>query len=74
MAIGKEMEEKWEISRYDYERNEMFLRVDREFLDVLDGSPIKTCTINDGIRVLEIIEAARQSSLEGRVIKLKKND
>ncbi|MBN1849824.1 MAG: Gfo/Idh/MocA family oxidoreductase [Deltaproteobacteria bacterium] len=74
VAVGKEMEEKWDIYKYDCERNEMFLRVDREFIEVLNGSPVKTCTINDGIEVLSIVEAARISNAEGRVIQIRKQD
>lgn len=60
----------WVEERFDIERNEMFVSVAREFMSVLGGDPPRTCTVKDGLRALEIIEAARRSSLEGRVITL----
>jgi hypothetical protein len=48
----------------------MFLAADREFLDVLEGGRIKTCTIEDGVRVLTFIETARRSNALGRVVDL----
>ena len=42
----------------------------KEFIDILNGSGVKTCDINDGVRVISLIEAARQSSAEGRVVTL----
>lgn len=70
VAVGKEMTDTWESYEFDCERNDMFLGVDREFIEVLDGAPIKTCNIQDGVEVLALIEAARQSSLDGRMIHL----
>ena len=70
VAVSKEMADTWESFEFDCERNDMFLGVDREFIEILDGEPVKTCSIEDGVQVLVLIEAARQSSLEGRMIKL----
>jgi predicted dehydrogenase len=44
----------------------MFLGVAREFLALLDGAPAATCTIADGLGVMKILEAARQSHANGR--------
>jgi len=74
VSVGKEMTETWETHEYDCDRNDMFLGVDREFLEVLDGAPIKTCNIQDGVRVLRFIEAARRSNEEGRTIDLSSYD
>jgi predicted dehydrogenase len=74
VAVGKEMTETWETYEYDCERNDMFLGVDREFLEVLGGAPVKTCTIQDGVKVLTLIEAARKSNAEGRMIELSSYD
>ena len=41
-----------------------------EFLNILGGKSKPTCNIDDGIRVLALIEAARQSSSTEKVIKL----
>ena len=39
-------------------------------LKILAGDDTQTCNIDDGIRVLELIEAARQSSSTEKVIKI----
>jgi len=74
VAVGKEMTEVWENFDYECDRNDMFLGVDREFLDILDGGSVKTCTIKDGIRVLALIEAARESNETGRMTELSSYD
>ena len=68
IAVGKEMAEIWDSREFNCERNDMFLSADREFLDVLDGKPVKTCTIQDGVRVLSFIESARKSHSESRMV------
>jgi len=48
------------------ERNDMFKDVAMEFLSILDGDNRElTCTLSDGLRVLEIISAVRKSSVTG---------
>jgi predicted dehydrogenase len=68
IQIGKTPEPQWEIERFEQERNEMFVAVAREFLEVLDGRPVRTCTIADGVQVMRVVEAARRSSREERSI------
>ena len=50
------------------ERNDMFVGVAREFLAVLDGAAVETCTIADGTDVLRVIEAMRESAATGRTV------
>ena len=68
------MEKKWipigEIEEFAYDRNDMFVEVAKEFLNILSGGSAKTCTIEDGVRVLNLIEAARTSSSEEKVIEI----
>jgi predicted dehydrogenase len=71
VSLGKEMTETWESFEFECERNDMFLEADREFLEVLEGSPVKTCTIEDGVRVLSLIEKARKSHRESRMVLFK---
>lgn len=53
--------EGWEHSEeFVCERNDMFLAVAREFLDVTSGAP-PSCTIADGVNVMHVVEAARRS-------------
>jgi predicted dehydrogenase len=64
IKIGKTLDPHWKIERFSQERNDMFVAVAREFLEVLDGRPVRTCTIADGVQVLRVVEAARRSSRE----------
>jgi len=68
ISIGKDMTETWDTLTFDCERNDMFLAADREFLEILDGAPVRTCSIRDGVAVLKFIEAARRSSSSGRMV------
>lgn len=70
IKIGKEMDPNWEIEEFDYDRNDMFVGVAEEFLNILSGEFFQTCTLEDGIRVLKLIEAARQSSTAEKIIKI----
>ena len=70
IKIGKEMDPDWEIEEFDYDRNDMFVGVAEEFLNILSGGSVQTCTLEDGIRVLKLIEAARQSSTAEKIIKI----
>ncbi len=59
----------WQTTPFDCQRNDMFVAVARDFLDMLAGKePI--CGIEDGIRVLMCIEAARESTLLQREVAL----
>ena len=70
IRIGKQMDPEWETEKFNYERNDMFVGVAKEFLSIIAGQPDQTCTIDDGVRVLHLIEAARASSREEKVIVL----
>jgi len=64
IAFCDTMEKNWDITTYSCERNEMFVKVAQEFLRVIKGEPVQTCTIEEGIKVMEIIEAVRRSNIE----------
>jgi predicted dehydrogenase len=70
IKIGKKMDPDWEIEEFNYDRNDMFVAVAKEFLKILAGDGTPTCNLDDGIRVLGLIEAARQSNNTEKVIKL----
>jgi len=70
IKIGKKMDPDWETEEFKYDRNDMFVGVAEEFINILTGDGTITCNIDDGIRVLELIEAARRSSSTEKVIKL----
>lgn len=60
----------WQEEKFDNERNDMFMGVAREFVDMLNGVPATTCSLDDGIAVMRLIEAARRSAAEGRRIEI----
>ena len=64
------MDPVWETEDFSYDRNDMFVAAAEEFLTIIGGHADYTCTIDDGVRVLKLIEAARTSSREEKVIKL----
>jgi len=72
IRIGKQMAAEWEIENFSCDRNDMFVAVAEEFLTIIAGHADYTCTIDDGVRVLKLIEAARASSREEKVIRLDK--
>lgn len=63
--IGRGMEQIWEEKVFAHERNDMFVAVAREFMDVIAGRERPSCTIDDGVRVMRVIEAVRRSSRDG---------
>lgn len=71
IRISHSAEPKWDTESFSLDRNDMFLNVAREFLEMIDGSRTRsTCTIVDGLRTLEIVEACRQSQQTGSDIVL----
>lgn len=70
IAIGREMVQKWEEETFTCERNEMFVAVAKEYLDVIAGRAKPSCTLAEGARVMELIEAIRRSSKEGLAVTL----
>jgi predicted dehydrogenase len=60
----------WETyeSPSDFERNQMFLDQMRHFLDVITGKTSPCCTLDDGVRALELALAVKQSQNMGQLI------
>ena len=73
IRIGKKMDPVWETEDFAYDRNDMFVAVAEEFINIIGGQADHTCTIDDGVRVLKLIDAARTSSREEKVIELDKD-
>ena len=68
IRIGRGMEPDWQVENFANDRNDMFVSVAQEFMQVLSGRPVTTCNIDDGINVLTLVEAARRSSSEEKTI------
>ena len=58
----------WRETPFTCDRNDMFLACVREFMDVVSGTGGPSCTIADGVRVLECVEATRASQARGQTI------
>lgn len=66
IAIAEDAAGPWREEFFENERNDMFMAVAREFLAMLQGDPARTCSLDDGMAVMRIIEAARESAATGR--------
>jgi len=53
-----------------WERNVMFMEQMKHFLQVARGEADPSCTLEDGIRVMKVIEAVHQSQATGRRIEV----
>ncbi len=62
----------WQIfaAPEDLNRNAMFLDQMRHFLQVIKGVDKPNCTLEDGIKALDLALAAHESAKDGKVIKL----
>jgi predicted dehydrogenase len=61
----------WAREVFDCQRNDMFVDAIREYLSLLSGSTSSlTCTLDDGLDVLRVAEAARLSHAQGRRVAL----
>ena len=70
IAIGRGSAKDWQEETFTCERNDMFFAVANEFLEMVSGAPPRTCTIDDGVEAMRVIEAVRRSSAEGRRVKI----
>ena len=52
------------------DRNDMFISVAQEFIEMIDGKKDLTCNLQSGLEVIRIIEASRLSNKEGRFVKI----
>lgn len=58
-------EQDWQDERWQLERNDMFVGVAREFVDVIRQGEPPTCGVEDGLDVLAVVEACRESTSSG---------
>ena len=62
IRYSDQMAAEWQRQGFDYERNDMFINVAREFIELVQDNGTASCDIGDGVNVLKIIEACRESS------------
>jgi predicted dehydrogenase len=60
----------WVNADFQFERNHMFTAVAKEFLEICDGVRTPGCSLEDGLRALRVVEAARLSQRLGRTVSL----
>jgi predicted dehydrogenase len=63
IALGIGANPKWEVKKFDGDRNKMFVGVAQSFIDVINGHKPKNDLVG-GIRVMQVIEALRASNTQ----------
>ena len=64
--LSAQSNHEWEtVYRYEQQRNDTYIRQWQHFLECVAGNEVPQVTIADGIEVLKIVEAARESSERG---------
>ena len=51
-----------------FDRNDLFVAQTRHFLNIVRGGESPVCTLEDGIRIQKLVQAARESEASSRVI------
>lgn len=74
IRFGRSMEQTWKEEYFQYERNDMFMNVAKEFLDIIEHKREPSCTVEDGVNVMRIIEACRESSRKEKAVKIDEID
>jgi predicted dehydrogenase len=74
LRFSNSMADEWDEMEYDFERNDMFVNVAKEFLEVLEGRRDMTCTLVDGMAVMKMIEAVRISGSQKLEVNMKTLD
>ena len=70
IRITTGIENTLKVESFTCVRNDMFLAVAREFLDVVSGKVSMSCSLDDGIKTMKVIEAIRESSRTGKTVDL----
>jgi predicted dehydrogenase len=69
IKVSLSSEQIWEEEIFDCVRNDMFVSVAQEFINLINGDlDGLTCHLKDGLSVMKIIEIIRTSSKEGRIV------
>ena len=67
MPIGRNS-----LFHQDFERNDLFIAEMRHFLQICRGEIVPFCSLEDGIKSLELALAAHASQQQGKLIQVKK--
>lgn len=73
LKLGRSAENRWDREEFHCERNDMFVGVATDFLSLVRGeSNGVACSVTDGLRALEVVDACRRSSSTGAAVELGK--
>lgn len=64
--------EKKESFNFKNDRNNMFIDLLKDFIDLIDKKSSPICNIDDGLKVMTLIDAVRESHKSGKTIKIEK--
>jgi len=67
ISLGVDIEG-WTNFEFTFDRNDMFISEAQEFLNIIDGNIKPSCTLEDGMKVLRLVEACKESSDKGIMI------
>jgi len=68
---GTQGEKLWDRQPFEGERNDMFMGVARDYLDLINGRLLdRRCGVEDGVAALKIVDACRLSTAQGRSVTL----
>ncbi|WP_395739729.1 Gfo/Idh/MocA family protein [Prosthecobacter sp.] len=71
VKLSRTGELNWASQPFTCERNEMFLGTAIELLELIRGNRnAPSCSLEDGIAALEVVDACRQSSAQGQSIRI----
>jgi predicted dehydrogenase len=66
VRVATGAEQQWSATSYTWVRNDMFVECAKEFVAMMDGRELNlTCTLDDGIATMRVIEALRRSEARG---------
>jgi predicted dehydrogenase len=55
-----------------FDRNDLFLAQTRHFINIICGGEEPICALEDGIRIQELVQAARESETGGQLMEFRK--
>lgn len=70
ILISENMNHVWDEKKFSIERNDMFISIAKDFISFIDEEVNPSCTYEDGIKVMSIVEAIRKSSKTGKKVYL----
>lgn len=71
VRFSDSMEQVWDDQTWQLERNDMFVEVAKEFIDVVLTGAAPSSTLEDGLDVLAVVEACRESTATERFISVR---